>query len=223
MPQGLHRFYGAGDLHFITFSCYRRRPFLTNAAHCDRLLTILERVRRRYRLVVVGYVVMPEHVHLLVSEPQRGTLSTVVQALKLGFVRSLVCADPKSRKIGETRGTHVGTDLIPKRYWQARFYDFNVWTERKPGAPGLAGFARPGGGGMCGARFLEPSFEFVFGLRASGISLPPRSRKPGETWGTQFRPLFLNWLFMFIHHIRFFLKSLVWAHASGSTPLLWRG
>jgi putative transposase len=131
MPRGLHRFYGAGDLHFITFSCYRRRPFLRNAAHCDRLLVILERVRRRYHLVVVGYVVMPEHVHLLVSEPQRETLSTVIQALKLGFVRSLACSDPRSRKIGEIGGTHVGRDLIPKRYWQARFYDFNVWTERK--------------------------------------------------------------------------------------------
>ncbi len=126
MAQGLHRFYGAGDLHFITFSCYRRRPFLRNAAHCDLLLRILERVRRRYRLVVLGYVVMPEHVHLLVNEPQRETLSTVIKALKLGFVRSLACA-PRSRKSGETRGTQ----LFPKRYWQARFYDFNVWTERK--------------------------------------------------------------------------------------------
>jgi putative transposase len=126
MAQGLHRFYGAGDLHFVTFSCYRRQPFFDNAAYCDRFLTILERVRRRYRLVVLGHVVMPEHVHLLVSEPQQETLSTVIQALKLGFVRSLACA-PGSRKSGET----WGTQSIPKRYWQARFYDFNVWTERK--------------------------------------------------------------------------------------------
>ena len=46
-------------------------------------------MRRRYRLVVLGYVVMPEHVHLLVSEPQRATLSTAIQALKLGIVRRL--------------------------------------------------------------------------------------------------------------------------------------
>ena len=78
---------------------------------------------------------MPEHVHLLVSEPQRTTLSTAIQALKLGFVRSLEsCADesglaavPRSRKIGETRGTLI----VPNPFWQARFYDFNVWTERK--------------------------------------------------------------------------------------------
>jgi putative transposase len=107
-------------------------------------LKILERVRRRYRLVVLGYVVMPEHVHLLVSEPQRGTLSTAIQALKLGFVRSLQCSgggavvgDPRSRKNGETWGTRTcgtltsETPIHPQRFWQARFYDFNVWTERK--------------------------------------------------------------------------------------------
>ena len=154
MTEGLHRFYGGRDLHFLTFSCYRRRPLFRNEVYCDLFLKILERVRRRYRLVVLGYVVMPEHVHLLVSEPQRGTLSTAVQALKLGFVRSLLCSGgsvvagyPRSRKSGETWGTLTpgtltcgaltsgtltpGTPIHPHRFWQARFYDFNVWTERK--------------------------------------------------------------------------------------------
>ncbi|MGA7217890.1 MAG: transposase [Candidatus Sulfotelmatobacter sp.] len=89
MTTALHRFYGGRDLHFLTFSCYRRRPLFADPARCDLFLQILERVRRRYRLVVLGYVVMPEHVHLLVSEPQRATLSTAIQALKLGVVRNL--------------------------------------------------------------------------------------------------------------------------------------
>jgi putative transposase len=139
MTVGLHRFYGGNDLHFLTFSCYRRRPLFRNEAHCDLFLKILDRVRRRYRFVVLGYVVMPEHVHLLVSEPQRETLSIAIQALKLGVVRSMQCSSgsvvakaPRSRKIGETWGTPVsGIPLHPDRFWQARFYDFNVWTERK--------------------------------------------------------------------------------------------
>jgi putative transposase len=143
MTEGLHRFYGGNDLHFLTFSCYRRQPFFRNESFCDLFLKILDRVRRRYRLVVVGYVVMPEHVHLLVSEPQRATLSTVVQALKLGVVRSLpghrrpMSRSPRSRKNSETWGTPVpGNDgtrkpASPQRFWQARFYDFNVWTEQK--------------------------------------------------------------------------------------------
>ena len=125
MTEGLHRFYGGSDLHFLTFSCYRRRPLFRNEGYCDLFLKILERVRRRYRLVVLGYVVMPEHGHLLVSEPQRETLSTAVQALKLGFVRSLqssggsvVAAAPRSRKNGETWGTRTsGTLTHPERFW----------------------------------------------------------------------------------------------------------
>jgi putative transposase len=138
MTEGLHRFYGGNDLHFLTFSCYRRWPLFMDEAHCDLFLKILDRVRRRYRFVGLGYVVMPEHVHLLVSEPQRETLSTAIQALKLGAVRSMQCsngsvvATPRSRKSGETWGTRgLGTKVHPDRFWQARFSDFNVWTECK--------------------------------------------------------------------------------------------
>jgi putative transposase len=79
MPSGLHRTYGAHPLHFITCSCYRRLPFLNTARGRGYFLTILEQTRQRYRFVVVGYVVMPEHIHLLLTEPEVGTLSTVMQ------------------------------------------------------------------------------------------------------------------------------------------------
>jgi REP element-mobilizing transposase RayT len=81
MPSGLHRTYGAHHLHFITCSCSRRLPFLRTASSRDRLLSILEQTRQRYRFVVVGYVVMPEHIHLLLTEPEVGTPSTVMQVL----------------------------------------------------------------------------------------------------------------------------------------------
>ena len=74
MPAGLHRTYGAHHLHFITCSCHQRLPFLRTIRSRDRFLSILEQTRRRYRFVVVGYVVMPEHIHLLLSEPERSEL-----------------------------------------------------------------------------------------------------------------------------------------------------
>jgi hypothetical protein len=68
MPARLRRSYGTGSLHFITFSCYQRRPLL-GAPQCrDLFLRILEETRIRYGIVVVGYVIMPEHVHLLLSQ-----------------------------------------------------------------------------------------------------------------------------------------------------------
>jgi putative transposase len=85
MPNRLHRYYGTGYLHFITPSCCQRRALLGS-----RFLKVLEQVRRRYRFAVVGYVVMPEHVHLLFGEPERGNPSVVMQALKQGFARRLL-------------------------------------------------------------------------------------------------------------------------------------
>jgi putative transposase len=85
MPWGLKRYYGDGGLHFITWSCHHRQPLLATPARRDLFLTGLEQMRERYRFAVIGYVVMPEHVHLLISEPQIANPSTAVQAVKLGF------------------------------------------------------------------------------------------------------------------------------------------
>jgi putative transposase len=69
LPMGSKpkRYYGAGDLHFITCSCYRRQPWLGTPRRRSLFLTTLEQVHRRYQLVVIGYVVMPEHINLLLN------------------------------------------------------------------------------------------------------------------------------------------------------------
>src|SRR5216684_930923 len=114
MPWGLKRYYGTGSLHFITWSCYRRKPLLSNPARRDLVLTVLELMRVRYRFAVIGYVVMPEHVHLLISEPLIGNPSKIIQAVKLSVCRRLAIG-------GEFSG----------RFWQSRFYDFNLWGQQK--------------------------------------------------------------------------------------------
>ena len=98
-----------GDFHFLTFSCYHRRSYLSPIAAMELFEDALERVRRRYRFVVAGYVVMPEHVHLLVNEPRRVLLSRAVQALKLS----------------------VSLRSAERPFWQAHYYDFNVSTREK--------------------------------------------------------------------------------------------
>ena len=126
MPKGLKRFYGNGDLHFITASCYRREPLLGTAYRKDLFVKVLEQVRRRYEFVVIGYVVMPEHFHLLISEPAKTNPSVVIQALKLGVVRRLFPTSPKTR---EKWGTlKLFDNPAPKHFWQRRFYHFNVWS-----------------------------------------------------------------------------------------------
>ena len=129
MPRRLRRYYGSGYLHFITTSCYQRRPLLGSQENRDLFLRVLEHVRKRYRFKVAGYVVMPEHVHLLIGEPERGNPSTVMQALKQGFARRLL---GKLRVRADARQLGFWKELVDAGHvWQSRFYDFVVWTEGK--------------------------------------------------------------------------------------------
>ena len=61
----------------------------------------------------MGYVVMPEHVHLLISEPERSNLAVALQMMK-----QIVSRKANGRNAGNP-------------FWQPRYYDFNVWSERK--------------------------------------------------------------------------------------------
>jgi putative transposase len=128
VPNQLRRYYGAGYLHFITTSCYRRLPLLAKPESRDLLLEVLERVRLKYRFVVVGYVVMPEHLHLLVGEPERGNPSKVMQAIKQGFARQLL---GKLRGVDDSRQANLWDIALDNGHiWQTRFYDFVVFTEK---------------------------------------------------------------------------------------------
>ncbi len=75
MPLGLTRHQNEDHDHFITFSCYDRRPYLSTAASRDLFEQSLERTRKRYRFDILAYVIMPEHAHLLVTEPETEPLS----------------------------------------------------------------------------------------------------------------------------------------------------
>ena len=129
MPTGLRRFYGQGDLHFLTFSCYRRLPLLKSARARDVFLRELARVRDEMGFRLIGYVVMPEHVHLLVSEPPQGTPSTVLHKLKLRVARRL--RKHKRRAPGQLQLPFEECSEPLPAFWQARFYDFNVYSKGK--------------------------------------------------------------------------------------------
>ena len=107
MPWSLHRYQHTGDLHFVTFSCYRRQARLDARAR-SLFEHALERARIAYGFWISAYVAMPEHVHLLISEPVRGVLADAIKAIKLSV----------ARRYGG-------------RFWQERYYDFNVWSRKK--------------------------------------------------------------------------------------------
>jgi putative transposase len=164
VPSGLKRFQESGQSHFLTFSCYHRRPFFTTNTSRQTFETGLERVRESFDLWVYGYVVMPEHVHLLIGEPERRTLADALKSLKQGVSRRLV---------GEA-----------EHFWQKRYYDFNV-RNREQFEEKLGYIHRnPVKRGLCACRRIGSRVVFVITLRGSkgGWRLNPSGPQEGANW-----------------------------------------
>ncbi len=109
MPYGLKRFQKAEALHFITFSCFHRLPLLDAPGFKSTVEAVLEQTRARHQAMVYAYVLMPEHVHLLMNEPP---LILVAQFLK-------TMKQITSRRL---RGQS-------EKFWQERYFDRNVHGE----------------------------------------------------------------------------------------------
>ncbi len=71
---------------------------------------------------------MPEHIHLLITEPEVGTPSTVMQVLKQRTARAL---SPKRKRRDPRQNELFGETPERASFWRGRFYDFNVWTKKK--------------------------------------------------------------------------------------------
>ena len=106
MPSGLKRYQQAESLHFITFSCFQRLPYLVTPEAKDVVEQTLEWTRDRHRACIYAYVLMPEHVHLLVNEPPEILLGQFLKVFK----------QAASRRLKGER----------EQFWQDRYYDRNV-------------------------------------------------------------------------------------------------
>ena len=85
----------------------------------DLFLEVLNEVRAAYDFALIGYVVMPEHIHLLISEPNTGNPSLVMKAQKERVAQRSTTLRAEGPRDGGAR------------FWEKRFYDFNVWSVKK--------------------------------------------------------------------------------------------
>ena len=109
MPARLVRSQDTQQFHFITFSCYERKPLLATDHAKETVERILQQVRAERRLCIAAYVLMPEHVHLLINEPPEIPLAQFLKSLK----------QITSRRLKGDR----------KQFWLDRYFDANVHGE----------------------------------------------------------------------------------------------
>lgn len=118
MPTNLRRVTGHGDFHFITFCCYQRRALLASPQARNFAVQILAEVRAKYGFALLGYVIMPEHVHFLIGESPTLFPAAVVQVFKQRVSRTM-----------RAQSTNGNAQL--RQFWQRRYYDFNVYKREK--------------------------------------------------------------------------------------------
>ncbi len=140
MPSRLRRHDEWGHIHFVTFSCFRRLQFFRHEIVRDTFVGCMKLVCAKFKLRWLGYVMMPEHVHLLVlPQPPAADaptpISEVLHDLKGSSGRrgkiALRGVWKSRRSLGSPPLDAWATGAGEKPFWKPRGYDFNVLDERK--------------------------------------------------------------------------------------------
>ncbi len=72
-----------GHAHFVTFSCHKELPLFKDPYLCDMFVKQLGREREKGRFSLWAFVVMPEHVHVLLYP--HAEMSAILRGLKQSF------------------------------------------------------------------------------------------------------------------------------------------
>jgi putative transposase len=130
----LHHFDHLGTARFVTFSCYHRHPFLTSETAIRIFLEHLDRMRQTYHISIYGYVVVPEHVHIVLRPPDNVRLGQTIGWLKgassceIRLAKTRVAVS-SARDTMARRPLQVIRDRQEKDvFWQRRCYDHNCRT-----------------------------------------------------------------------------------------------
>src|SRR5258705_715719 len=173
MPAGLRRFHESRQSHFITFSCLHRQPNFISPETYDLFVQCLEEMRHHFAMHIYGYVVMPEHVHRLVSEPERDTLADAIHYLKLSFANRW--RGRRSQVSVQTADANLGHPS----FWEKRYYDRNV--RRRGGIHcEVAVLASQPGEAGTGQRTGRLEVEQFSALRFAGTRSRSKSNRNGR-------------------------------------------
>ena len=119
-----------GHAHALTFSCYRRAPVFLDPRCADLFLDALDQTRERLNFDVLAYVVMPEHVHLLIAPQGEYSMPRILRSLKqTAATRILAHVEIHSNVMTARLRLPKKGGGFERRCWQAGGgYDRNVVT-----------------------------------------------------------------------------------------------
>ncbi|HLY60846.1 MAG TPA: transposase [Terriglobia bacterium] len=137
MPRQRH-FYGLNHLHYLTRSTYRRAPLFDSERFKRRWVGTLNDLRSELGFKIVGYVLMPEHFHLLIWPSIEPNPSQIMQKLEVRTALFVLKNLKENVSIPWCRRMLTRVSLPPAvhhhahfRVWQRGGYDLNIWSPKK--------------------------------------------------------------------------------------------
>lgn len=111
----MRRWEGSGAVRFVTFSCQRRLPLLGNPAIRDVFVEALTTARSRHGFELFAWVVMPEHIHLLLRPHPDAHLDEALRSMKTSVAKRVV---NRWRTLGAPILDQIQTSRGAPRFWQ---------------------------------------------------------------------------------------------------------
>jgi putative transposase len=168
-------FHEPGDLHELTFSCYRRLPLLTNDDWRCRLSRCLDQAIQEAAMQLVAFVYMPEHVHLLVYPTGEANVSRLLGRLKQPFSKEIkqVLVEHRSPLLGKlTVRERPGKTCF--RFWQeGPGFDRNLFTPDAIAASIAYIHHNPVARGLC-----QKAIDWNWSSARYFLCEPPRQQYP---------------------------------------------
>ena len=114
-----------GHIQFVTFSCYKRRRLLDDDVAKRIVIGVLASQLAKQKGYCLGFVIMPDHVHAMVWFPEK---NQVVHFMKQWKQRTSIQIQKRLKPVFPNYFSHTdSSDPV----WQARFYAFNVYSDKK--------------------------------------------------------------------------------------------
>ena len=120
------------DVHCLTFSCFRRQPFLQSQRACRWFIDALNAARTKHPFALLAYVIMPEHVHLVIWPREGTTISAVLKSVKLPVARkALIWAQRHDPQLLAQMEDRQPSGRVAHRFWlRGGGYDRNLRSDR---------------------------------------------------------------------------------------------
>ncbi len=130
--MGLPRFQIAGQIYYITTVIYNRLPIFTRPTFVVPLLDSLNFYRYKQEFKLLGYVIMPDHVHLIIWPFGKTAVSDIMRDYKEFTSKRIVRqaeVEHNDDWIKAFRQAGSETGRSTNKVWQDSYWDKNIYTE----------------------------------------------------------------------------------------------